>query len=892
MKLLALSLVCVALGSTGCADSATSGEACTFHRDCPQSEVCLDGACTPGCRSTDDCVGAQTCESGRCVDQRDGTVPDAATHSGPCVPNGDDRVTRAEFRLAPGTGAPFVVNGTEEMVAVDLSGTEIGGELQWDLHEMPGEVATRQFVELWEPAAAPVGAQFPEADYMTPLTGSPGIWAFFDLGDASLRLLGLADLQGNFTLLRYSPAVTVLQFPVVVGGVWETEAVAEGSFLGTQVRVTERYRTEVRARGTADLPAGELPVIQLVTLVERSFDTAGFSQRATVVDFLAECGGFVASAHSAEGVTSLPDQVRHLELLLPVQCEHASDCGEGGLCNERGYCDSAGQLPVSTPPCVADGDGEISDDEMPVEAGLSGVFLLSDADAPIEVDVSGRVEGDGRVWDFRPAELGTQSRIEKTMDPASFWFAAQFPSATYVAVLDDVSRTLAVFERRPGELLMLGIASEVPGDTLLVYTDPMPAMRFPMAEGDAWNATTEATGMLGGSEVQLDISSAFSVDAAGVAQLPAGDVPVLRLLVENIQQVDGAPWAVGRKTYLFVAECLGGVARVVSALNEEDREFRTATEVARLTVPRCLSSLQCVAGVSCEQGLCGGVAPVEPSADAGIADAGTASDAGTSPDAVPQDAGVGPDAGPEDAGGPNPPLCNPIGDGVVTRDEVLLRPGISATFAVAHDDDGMPIDLEGVPCDEGRCWDLAGPRPGDQRIEVALRSPEELWFAGNFPGASYVTYVDRERRWFGVLRLGDDALELLGTASEEPQSMLTTYDPPIPLYRFPLREGDEWTVESTQSGHWGLTPIFTDDTYHIRVAAGGVVATPLGDIPALQVIARVEQHVPFTFLGNNQVVHTFIGECHGIVARVVSTAGEADELFTRAAQIERLAPQP
>ncbi len=233
-----------------------------------------------------------------------------------------------------------------------------------------------------------------------------------------------------------------------------------------------------------------------------------------------------------------------------------------------------------------------------------------------------------------------------------------------------------------------------------------------------------------------------------------------------------------------------------------------------------------------------------------------------------------------------------MGDYTVDREEFPLSAGQTAHFRIADSAAGFEVDLNGTDCAEGKCWDFAGARDGDADAVVELMSIDGLWFEADFPGASYVSFVDREQGWLGVFRLTENALQLLGTASAADGEMKTTYDPPVDLYRFPLHPGDHWTIETTQSGFMssGFVPIYTNDTYTITAAAQGQVNTPQGPFRAVQVIASVSQAVPFTFIGNDRIVHTFVSECFGIIARAVSEADETEAFFTRASRLERLAP--
>jgi len=784
-----------------------------------------------------------------------------------------------EFSLEPGTGAPFLSINDPAGLQFDLAGRAAEEGLRWRF--LPeGEDVEGLYAAIWTPDLFEAGVHFPTADYATALPSSPGLIAFFDLNEEHLGLLGLADPSGEFTRLIYEPPLELLRFPLKSGAEWRVESRATGIFLGATVSLSDQASVRVRGLGMLDTPAGVLPVLQILTTLERNFESAGFSQIYTEVDFISECGGFVARAISHEGIRDLPEWVARAQVLAPLSCESQAACGLGGRCNAEGYCEADGELPnLAEPLCRPNGDGIISDAEMPIQAGLGGLFRLNDPAHEVRVDLLGQLEGEQPVWDFRDDALGELERVERTTSPEGFWFAPHFPEATYVGVLDAGLGMLAIFKRVEGALQLLGVASERVDGTLLIYDTPVDALRFPLKPGDSWRASTAARGQLEGADVVLEMSYHFTAGAAGRIQLPAGDIPVIPLNMTATQQVEGAPFAMQRRSLLFMAECLGGVTRVVSRNNEEAEQFTQAVEVARLTIPRCLDDLQCRRGALCQQGLCEGEAPL-PVEDAGVQDdASVDLDAGLS-DAVLEDVAL-----PLDAASP---LCNPEGDGVLTRDEFLLAPGSIAHLLVAEGH--QPVDLMGSPCEAGRCWDFAAPRENDARRIVELYPVEGAWYAEEFPEASYASLLDSERRWLGLFRLSEGGLDLLGTASEEPRDMLTTYEPPVRLYQFPLSVGDAWVAETTQNGYWGFSSIWTEDRYTIQVLERGQVQTPQGPFDAIQVVTTLEQSVPFTIFATDRVIHTFLSECFGIVARIVGPEDETETFFDRADRVERLMP--
>ena len=326
-------LVSVALGLWACADGKPAAE-CHFQADCADGQICVNAACQAACDATHPCAAGERCEAaGYCAADTDGgTGGSDATVPGTCTGDNDGRISRAEFPLAPGVGAPFLSTGIEAVFQADLTGTDAAGGLKtWDLHTLPaGVTGTSRFSALFSPADTPAAAAFPNADYVAPLNGSPGLVAFFDLTATELHLLGVADVGGTFTKMVYDPPVTVLRFPFGAGDAWDTVTTSSGAFLGASVSVSETWHTAVAAAGTVSLPLGDVPALELVTQVDRDYGPAGFTRTETSLDFVSECGGFVARAALPEGATGVGNTVRYLELLQPMHCSADSDCGTGG----------------------------------------------------------------------------------------------------------------------------------------------------------------------------------------------------------------------------------------------------------------------------------------------------------------------------------------------------------------------------------------------------------------------------------------------------------------------------------------------------------------------------------------------------------------------------------
>src|SRR5205085_4655733 len=91
-------------------------------------------------------------------------------------------------------------------------------------------------------------------------------------------------------------------------------------------------------------------------------------------------------------------------------------------------------------------------------------------------------------------------------------------------------------------------------------------------------------------------------------------------------------------------------------------------------------------------------------------------------------------------------------------------------------------------------WDLSGqPASVDDAVAVGPVALADQWYATMFPGAAFT--VDAGSGLDGVFHQDAEALWLHGTASREPQpKTLVRYADPIPVLRFPIADGDAFTV--------------------------------------------------------------------------------------------------
>lgn len=281
-----------------------------------------------------------------------------------------------------------------------------------------------------------------------------------------------------------------------------------------------------------------------------------------------------------------------------------------------------------------------------------------------------------------------------------------------------------------------------------------------------------------------------------------------------------------------------------------------------------------------------------------MSDASADLDASGPADADPDAADAGPDATPDDGVPDETPdvpddmpsgTCRPNKDGQITRAEVPIRTGLFATFKVATD---APVDLVGtMESDGSRAWKLDGDLPGDQRVILEARDPTGLWFAPDFPTATYVTRLNSTSDLLGIFETTEDALLLLGVASPEDTFTSTklTYDPPVRVLDFPVTPGKTWSTEARVSGTALGNPftVYSED-YASEVDATGTLTTPFGLFDVMRV--RIDLTRTVNFIPTRVRTYAFVSECFGTVANVVSEDDEREVEFTTAAEVRRLAP--
>src|SRR5262249_20277272 len=146
---------------------------------------------------------------------------------------------------------------------------------------------------LWFAADYVKSLPAPPSYYAAKLSDTADLLGVFEITDASLLLLGVASSTktGTFTEMFYTPAVTVLSFPVTQGKTWDTLAAVSGTLQGIPIGgvYNEEYTSTVDAHGTLKTPYADFQVLRVNTKLLRFLNGVWMTKYTHT--FVTECFG-------------------------------------------------------------------------------------------------------------------------------------------------------------------------------------------------------------------------------------------------------------------------------------------------------------------------------------------------------------------------------------------------------------------------------------------------------------------------------------------------------------------------------------------------------------------------------------------------------------------------
>ena len=224
------------------------------------------------------------------------------------------------------------------------------------------------------------------------------------------------------------------------------------------------------------------------------------------------------------------------------------------------------------PGCMANKDGVITHDEVPLGPGLKATFDVATGEM---IDTGGAKNADGTyAWDFSGKLASDQSVIVQTLAPTGTYWAKDFPKATYASKLSQEDTLLGVFDYGTAALSLLGDVSPTKtggtSDTELTYDTPIPILKFPFKKDDTWTTTSNAGGTYQGTTI---LSTYYNekyetkVDKVGTVKTPFATFQALRVATLLTQDVTGPGFIhtyTLTRTYAWVTECYGTIAKATS----------------------------------------------------------------------------------------------------------------------------------------------------------------------------------------------------------------------------------------------------------------------------------------------------------------------------------------
>ena len=291
----------------------------------------------------------------------------------------------------------------------------------------------------------------------------------------------------------------------------------------------------------------------------------------------------------------------------------------------------------------------------------------------------------------------------------------------------------------------------------------------------------------------------------------------------------------------------------------------------------CRVGADCATGVCGDDGLC--VREGAPGTDSGIA-----SDAPMSTDGPTSDA----PAGDSSING-----CVPNKDGTITTAEVPIAAGLHATYKIGTNENVLTAGVTTGDAGGKRTWDFSAALDSDQTVIVETQALTGKWYESKYPGATYASKLSVSTDLLGIFETSPGALLLRGVVSptEAPKKTELTNTPAVAVLKFPLTKGAKWTTDAAVGGTAQGVALFGTYTekYSSEVDAEGTLKTPLGTFDVLRVkvvLVRTIGILPSTTIRT----FAFVTECYGTVATVTSKKDDANEEFTVAAEIRRIAP--
>jgi hypothetical protein len=274
------------------------GRECNVGADCASGACSVAGMCVPNTDAGAD-VGADGGSDAHRPDSS--TSPDTDPTEGSCVATDGGTILASQLVFMAGLHATFRI---AENVTVSTAGETLpDGSRSWDLSgALSGDHDV--LVETLTVASTWYASKFPDSSYASPLSDTSSLLGVFQVTPSDLLLQGVVspDAGVEQTELSYAPAVSTLQFPLMEGATWSTNATVTGMAEGVYGEYTEGYESSVDAYGTMKTPLATFRVLRVGTVLTRTVGITVTVIRSFV--FVTDCYGPVAAITSQDDETS------------------------------------------------------------------------------------------------------------------------------------------------------------------------------------------------------------------------------------------------------------------------------------------------------------------------------------------------------------------------------------------------------------------------------------------------------------------------------------------------------------------------------------------------------------------------------------------------------------
>lgn len=233
--------------------------------------------------------------------------------------------------------------------------------------------------------------------------------------------------------------------------------------------------------------------------------------------------------------------------------------------------------------------------------------------------------------------------------------------------------------------------------------------------------------------------------------------------------------------------------------------------------------------------------------------------------------------------------CLPDNDGVISRDELVFKAGLAASYRANPPGTLAPLSPKGKLVNGKVEWDFSS--IDGVVVKLKVEQVTGTWFAKHFPSGNLAMVTTVKGDTLQVLQVESDRVLLLGLASRKPDYTLTIYDPPVTAMKFPLKKGLKFSSTSSLKDGSKINglAVHTKDTYEVSINTEGVLRLPQ---LKLHRTLLIETKVTSRTLGGiTATTHQlqWFSECYGEVVRALSQVNEKNMLFTKALELRRLA---